>query len=98
MSATNRELFLEEVKKALRINHGEFDNEVELLIDSCKQELRLSGIMIPNNFYDDPMLKHAIIVYCKSNFGFDNSEAERLNRSYESIKSFLTTNEQYKGE
>jgi hypothetical protein len=34
-------------------------------------------------------------LYCKSFFGYDNTEAERYKNSYESLKTFLCTNEKY---
>ena len=42
------------------------------------------------------MIIRAITLYCKANFGFDNNDADRYTNSYESIKTFLCTNTQYK--
>ena len=38
------------------------------------------------------MIIQSIKCYCKGNFGFDNNEAERFIKSYESLKSFLCLN------
>lgn len=92
---------LGKVKLALRINNSAYDNEITDLINTCKKELELAGIASSklessnNNSYDE-MITQAIILYCKANFGFDNDEAERYSKSYESIKIFLCTNLEYR--
>lgn len=86
---------LSKVKLALRINNDAFDSEINDLIKACKKELELSGIASSNITDEDDMLIQAIIMYCKGNFGFDNSEAERYINSYNSIKAFLCTNQEY---
>ena len=45
---------------------------------------------IPNYIKDtDEMIIQAITCYCKAYFGFDNTDAERYIKSYESLKAFL---------
>lgn len=80
---------LDKVKLALRINNNAYDSEINSLINACKRELELVGIASSNFYTSDHMITQAIILYCKSNFGFDNSEAERYQKAYESLKSFL---------
>ena len=81
---------LDKVKLALRISNDAYDSEITSLINACKRELELVGIASSNFYTSDYMITQAIILYCKANFGFDNSEADRYQKAYESLKSFLT--------
>lgn len=87
---------LEKIKLSLRINNSAYDDEITDLINACKKELELAGIASSNIDEDDEMIIRAITLYCKANFGFDNNDADRYITSYESIKTFLCTNTQYK--
>ena len=44
------------------------------------------------------MITQAIILYCKSNFGYDNPDAERFQKAYENTKIFLALNKEYKND
>lgn len=83
---------LKQIKIALRINNDAYDDELQVLIEACKKDLELSGIASSNINETDPIINQAITYYCKSNFGFDNPDAERFKISYESLKSFLCLN------
>lgn len=89
---------LRSVKKALRISPSNclLDEEVIDLIEAARSDLCLSGVL-PSKANDDsdPLIKRAITVYCKANSGFDNPDADRLQRSYESIKAHLTLSQEY---
>ena len=74
---------LEDVKKALRLTDEDFDNEV------AKEDLISSGVA--SNYFEtekveNKLLKLAIILYCKTFFGFDNPDSEKYNNAYEYIK------------
>ena len=86
---------LEEVKKLLRITGTAFDDEVNGLIDECKEDLRLSGVRAETIDASDVMIKRAIRTYCKANFGFGQEDYERLMDSYNSMKSKLMTSVEY---
>ena len=86
---------LNKVKTALRINNNAYDEEILGLINACKKELELCGIVLSNLSADDEMITQAIILYCKANFGFDNNEAQRFSESYNLLKAFLCTNQEY---
>lgn len=82
---------LEEVKSALRISNTAYDKEIKDLIDACKIDLVTSGVA-SSYFSKDTfgaLIKQAIILYCKAQFGFDNQDATRLNESYELLKQKL---------
>lgn len=89
---------LEEVKKSLRITDSDFDDEVSLLIEAAKEDLKSSGVA--SSYFikkdentqeeieeiDNKLLKLAVILYCKAFFGFDNSESDKYSNAYEHIK------------
>lgn len=84
---------LDAVKVALRISQANvaFDGEINDLITAAQQDLALSGVS-PTKANDttDPLIKRAVVTYCKAHFGWDNPDAEKLQRSYEMLKTHLT--------
>ena len=83
---------LNKVKLALRINNEAYDSEITDLINACKKELELAGIASSNIKETDEMIIRTVICYCKAYFGYDNTDADRYIKSYESLKSFLCLN------
>lgn len=82
---------LDDVKQALRITSSAFDDEVNDLIAAGKADLIQSGVSSTKATDDtDPLIKRAIIVYCKANFGYDNPEADRFQKSYDMLKQHLS--------
>lgn len=43
----------------------------------------------------DPLLKRAVILYCKANFGYDNADADRFMQSYHLLETHLALSEDY---
>jgi len=86
---------LDDVKLALRISSSAFDSEVQDLIDAAKSDLQLSGVHPDRMEENDPLIKRAIITYCKAHFGYDNPEAERFQQSYDMLKAHLTLSQEY---
>ena len=80
---------LDLVKQWLRIrsDNTAFDAELRGLIDACKQDLRRRGVKAADN---DPLIKQAVKLYCKANFGYGGSDAERFQKSYESLANSLS--------
>lgn len=78
---------LEKIKQALRIKISSLDDEITDLIEACKIDLSLSGIKKISE--DDPLIQQAIKVYCKANFGLDNKDSEKYQKSYDSLKVSL---------
>jgi uncharacterized phage protein (predicted DNA packaging) len=88
---------LDDVKLALRISSSAFDSEITDLIEAAKADLQLSGVKQEKADDDnDPLIKRAIIVYCKANFGYDNPEAERFQQSYDMLKQHLSLSYDYR--
>ena len=79
---------LDKVKLALRISGTVFDLEIQDLIDAAKLDLQISGVVKVDE--EDALIQRAIIVYCKANFGYDNNEAERFQKSYDMLKQHLS--------
>lgn len=78
---------LEKVKLALRIKSNMLDVEINDLIESCKIDLSISGVKVINE--TDPLIQRAIIIYCKANFGLDNKDSEKYQKSYDLLKQSL---------
>jgi len=87
---------LDDVKIALRITNTAFDTEILNLIEAARYDLILAGVTtLKANDDTDPLIKRAIVAYCKTNFGFDNPDADRLLKSYEMLKMHLALAEDY---
>lgn len=88
----------EDIKVLLRINNTAYDTEIQDLIDAAVQDLILSGVhMVAAQDYTDPLIKRAISIYVKTNFGYDNPDAEKLQKSYDMLKTHLALSGEYNG-
>lgn len=88
---------IDDVKVALRVAPAtvEFNGEIQGLIDAAEADLQLAGVIPEKVDVADPLIKRAIVVYCKANFGYDNPDADRLQRAYDLLKMHLTLAEDY---
>jgi len=91
---------LNDVKVALRIaaTTTDFDGEINDLISAAIDDLKLAGVAADKAIDTDPLIKRAITTYCKAYFGYDNPDADRFWRSYESLKMHLTLSADYNTE
>ena len=99
---------IDDVKKHLRISTDALDVEVTDLIDAAKADLELSGIdpdkIILEDVVEeeettaeaDPMMRRAVVTYCKAFFGYDNPDHDRLLRAYNHLKGHLSISEDYR--
>lgn len=78
---------LDKVKLALRIKNTALDAEINDLIEACKLDLSITGVKVIDE--TDVLIQRAIIVYCKANFGLDNSDSEKYQKSYDLLKEHL---------
>ena len=92
---------LDDVKVALRVGHDATDSEVDDLITSAIFDMANKGVSVSwlgtdpmattfSAFDIDEdalpvMAKRAVVTYVKANYGYDNDEAERFMKSYDSI-------------
>lgn len=82
---------------ALRISHSHLDSEIEDLIAAARLDMIQSGISaVKAELDDDPLIKRAIITYCKAHFLADKDEAERFQTSYDLLKTHLSLADDYK--
>jgi hypothetical protein len=79
-------MILDDVKTALRIKNTAYDSEITDLVAACKIDLGLAGIIKIDD--TDAIIKRAIIIYCKANFG-SNPDSEKYQRSYDMLKCSL---------
>ena len=87
---------LAEVKLALRVTTTDFDTEIQSLIDAAVADLTLAGVAAEKaQSTTDPLIKRAVVTYCKAHFGYDNPEAERFQQSYDMLKAHLTLSQEY---
>ncbi len=75
---------LQAVKMALRIVTEDFDNELNDLISAALIDMKLAGIS--NQDTDDPLVRRAVVTYCRLNFG-EPDDYDRLKRSYDEQKA-----------
>lgn len=91
---------IESVKGALRVTSNDplIIEEIEDLISSARMDLIQSGVSSEiANKDDDPLIKRAIIIYAKSNYGIDNPDADRFQDSYNMLKQHLSLAGDYRG-
>ena len=87
---------LNDVKDALRVNGDDLNLEILDLIEAAKADLILSGVLESKVIDTDPLIKRAVTVYCKANFGYEDPKlAERFQESYISLKHHLTLSAEY---
>lgn len=86
-------MIIDDVKLNLRISHGSMDAEILDLIESAKMQMEISGVV--NIVEEDPLVKRAIILYCKANFGIDNAESEKYQNRFDSLVSHLSMCPEY---
>lgn len=87
---------LNDIKNALRISGNDLDVEILDLIEAAKADLILSGVHVSKIIETDPLVKRAVIIYCKAHFGYEEPKlVERFEESYISLKQHLTLSAEY---
>ena len=90
---------LDDVKLALRIApvQTQFDGEIEDLIAAAQGELIRAGVN-PAKAVDhaDPLVKRAIVTYCKAHFGWENADYERLDAAFWRLVEHLSLSAEYR--
>jgi hypothetical protein len=87
---------IDDAKDALRVSGVDLDGEIQDLIDGAKADLKLSGVNALKVIDTDPLIKRAVILYCKAQFGYDDPKiADRFQQSYTSLKQHLTLSAEY---
>ena len=77
---------LEAVRLALRITTQAYDAELELLIDAALDDLGIAGV--DSTLTDAPLVRRAVITYCRMNFG-SPADYQNLKTAYDEQKAQL---------
>ena len=80
---------LAKVKMALRIVTTDFDTELNDLVDAALLDLGIAGVNGEGVVLSDPLVRTAVITYCKMRFG-EPDEYDRLKKSYDEQKAQLS--------
>lgn len=84
---------IEDVSTALRVTSQAYMNEISDLVEAAKADLHISGI--DQLVETDPLVKRAVILYCKAHFGYENKDADRLMVSYNLLRNHLAFSSDY---
>lgn len=85
---------LAKLRMAMRIPTGVFDDELQDLIMAAKNDLRVAGVMC-NDILDesveveDPLVRQAVITYCKLHWPGFSSQHDALKKIYDEQKAQL---------
>ncbi len=85
--------WLEAAKKTLRITSSDFDDEIKDIIRAAAQDLSIAGIT--SITADEPVIKRAILTYCRLNFG-EPADPARLKASYDEQKAQLKVSSRFR--
>lgn len=85
---------LDTIKLALRYRTDAFDTELNIYINSCKNDLTLGGVNRDKLLDDDESYISVVIAYCKWQTNFQG-EGERWGKIYMSLKTSLVLNCNY---
>lgn len=89
---------LNKIKTSIRIGHDKLDEDVADDIVACLADLRKDGIVeskLDASKELDPLILHAVKMYCKANYTDDPVKATRYQAGYDSLKSSLMMAEGY---
>lgn len=78
----DREALITSLMDALRVKSQTARSEIDDLIDACILDLTIQGVVIDS--LSNPLIKHAIKLYCKANFGYDE-KTERFADAYKHL-------------
>lgn len=73
-------------------NNTAFDDELTDLIAACKADLRKRGVVKISD--DDPLIKQAVKLYCKAQFGYGD-DGDKYAKAYEYLKCALALSGDY---
>ena len=79
--------FFDDIKMILRVGSKAYDAEIAMLIDAAKADMVRVGVRpelvdASNDADIAPLVKKAIAMFCKANFGFDNQDASLYYKWY----------------
>jgi hypothetical protein len=91
-------LYKTSIRQYLRINNPPpgIDEEIADKISAAREDLILAGVL-PSKANDesDSLIKQAVGLYCKAEFGLDNTDSDKFRAAYETVKARLTLSDAY---
>lgn len=88
---------IDEVKTELSVSGDDFNVSIQGLIDAVKLEMESKGLDKTKIVDTDPLVKQAIILYCKANFRYgDVQMAERFQNRYDMTLNHMLISGMYK--
>ena len=88
---------LADIRAILRIKSDTYDLEIQDLIGAAKLDLELAGVMPAALDDADALVKRAVTVYCKANFGLETPDAERYAQAYAMLRDHMAMSADYNG-
>lgn len=88
--------YLAAMRQALRISAEDFDDELRALIAAARSDLTLCGVL-PERATDesDPLIRQAVTVYLRAEFGLGNDDADKYRAAYNRLKIALALASDY---
>ena len=83
-------MLLDSVKNAMRVDGLYHDEELTDLIETAKLLLKEAGVLDIRIVDTDPLIRKAVITYCKANFGINAQDGEKFAWSFEEMKKLLS--------
>ena len=78
----------------LRISTDALDEEIGQTVDACLLDLHNAGVV--NTPWDDALIKQAVKLYCKAQFGYGNDgDGDKYAKAYEHLKCALALSGDY---
>lgn len=94
MATIEMQQALMKVKTALRLTEYAFDDELLDLMHAAVADLGIAGVNGDKAIIQDPLVRQAVITYCRANFG-QPDEYDRLKKSYDEQKAQLSMSDGY---
>ena len=89
---------LDDVNDTLRVSDDAKDTEIGDLIVAAQADLTLAGVTATKaKDGTDPLVKHAILLFAKAQYGWDNAEADRYQKCDDLLKASLSLSADYAG-
>lgn len=97
MACNISDSYLSEMIRAVRVQETETSKEeVKRLIQTALKDLSRQGAVLVDP--DDPLIKNAVVLYCRGNYGYDSAEVKAaFQKSYENASASIALDYEYKG-
>lgn len=75
---------MDDVKVALRVKSSATDSEIRALVDAALADMARVGVDsgLLDREKPDPLVKSAVLCFCKARYGYDNEDAARFEAAY----------------